>query len=195
MPRHDLVLTTMMGLLLLTSAIAAPWGAIGHRIVGRIAEQHLSAEARHQLQALLGPESLAQVSTWPDEIRADPTWNHASPWHYVDIADDETYETAPKHPGGDVVEAIQRLTRVLRDPQATLQDKVVALKFLVHCVGDIHQPLHVGRRDDHGGNTLQVRWFGESSTLHKVWDEQLIEAEKLSFSEFAAFLAPPTAAE
>jgi len=195
MQRYDIVSTTILGLLLLTSSSASPWGAIGHRIVGRIAEQHLSAEARQQLQALLGPESLAQVSTWLDEIRADPAWNHAAPWHYVNIGDDETYETAPKNPGGDVVEALQRFTTVLRDPQASQQDKVVALKFLVHFVGDIHQPLHVGRRDDQGGNLIQVRWFGEPSNLHKVWDEQLIEAEKLSFSEFAAFLAPPTAAE
>ena len=71
----------------------------------------------------------------------------------------------------------------------------MALKFLVHLVGDIHQPLHVGRREDRGGNLIQVQWFGEPSNLHKVWDEQLIEAEKLSFSEFAAFLTPPTAAE
>jgi len=195
MQRHSIVPTTIIGLLLLTSSIASPWGAIGHRIVGRIAEQHLSAEARQQLQALLGPESLAQVSTWPDEIRADPAWNHASPWHYVSIADDETYETAAKNPAGDVVEAIQRLTGVLRDPQATPQEQVVAVKFLVHFVGDIHQPLHVGRRDDQGGNMIQVQWFGELSNLHKVWDDQLIEAEKLSFSEFAAFLNHPSTAE
>jgi hypothetical protein len=195
MQRHAIVLPTILGILLLTSSSASPWGAIGHRIVGRIAEQHLSSEARQHIQALLGPESLAQVSTWPDEIRSDPAWNHADPWHYVSIADDETYETAPKNPAGDVVEALQRLTGVLRDPQAPPQDKVTALKFLVHLVGDIHQPLHVGRREDQGGNTIQVQWFGAPSTLHTVWDAQLIEAEKLSFSEFAAFLAPPTATE
>ena len=195
MQRHYTIPVTSMGILLLISSIASPWGATGHRIVGRIAEQHLSAEARHHLQALLGPESLAQVSTWPDAMRADPAWNHAAPWHYVSIADDETYETAPKNPAGDVVEALQRLTGVLRDPQATPQEKVVAVKFLVHFVGDIHQPLHVGRREDQGGNTIQVRWFGAPSNLHKVWDEPLIEAEKLSFSEFAAFLDHPSAAE
>jgi hypothetical protein len=185
----------MISFLLLASSIASPWGATRHRIVGRIAEQHLSPEVRQHIQALLGPETLAQVSTWPDEIRSDPAWHHADPWHYVNIDDDETYETAPKNPGGDVVEAIQRFTTVLRDPQATPQDQVVALKFLVHLVGDIHQPLHVGRREDKGGNTITVFWFGALSNLHKVWDEQLIKAGKLSFSEFAAFLAPPTAAE
>jgi hypothetical protein len=186
---------TLIGVLLLASAIASPWGAIGHRLVGRIAEPHLSPEARQPLQALLGPESLAQVSTWPDEIRADPAWKRANPWHYVNIADDETYETAPKHPGGDVVEALQRLTTVLQEPQATLQDQVVAVKCLVHLVGDIHQPLHVGRREDQGGNTITVFWFGAPSNLHKVWDEQLIEAEQLRFSALAAFLTPPTAAD
>ena len=85
MQRHYPILAITMGLLVLVSSTASPWGPTGHRIVGRIAEQHLSAEARQQLQALLGPESLAQVSTWPDEIRADPLWSHASPWHYINI--------------------------------------------------------------------------------------------------------------
>jgi hypothetical protein len=195
MQQHATNLVASIGLLLLAPSLALPWGSIGHRIVGRIAEQHLSPEARQHVQALLGSESLAQVSTWPDEIRSDPAWKHADLWHYVSIADDETYETVPKNPAGDVVEVLQRFTGVLRDPQAAPQDKVVAVKFLVHLVGDIHQPLHVGRREDQGGNTIQVQWFGAPSNLHKVWDEQLIEAEKLSFSEFAGFLAPPTAAE
>src|SRR5437870_2923137 len=137
MQRRSTIPVTMIGFLLLVSSTASPWGALGHRIVGRIAEQYLSPEARHQRQALLGPESLAQVSTWPDEIRADPAWNHAAPWHYVRLADDETYETAPKNPAGDVVEAIQRFSGVLRDPQAAPPEKVVAVKFLVHFIGDI----------------------------------------------------------
>jgi len=195
MPRYVTITVTMISVLLLVASTAAPWGAIGHRIVGRIAEQHLSPEARQYLQALLGSETLAQVSTWPDDMRSDPAWHHADPWHYVNIGDDETYETAPKHPEGDVVEAIQRFSAVLQDSQAAPHDKSVAVKFLVHLVGDIHQPLHVGRREDKGGNTIQVQWFGVPSNLHKVWDEQLIEVEKLSFSEFAAFLAPPTADE
>ena len=95
-------------------------GVIGHRIVGRVAEQHLSDEARQQLQTLLGPESLAQVSTWPDEIRADLAWHYANPWHYVNIADDDTYETRPRGCGGG-------------DPAVhdRPQDKVVAVKFRI----------------------------------------------------------------
>ena len=80
--RHDIIPLTIIGILLLTSATASQVGVIGHRIVGRVAEQHLSDEARQQLQTLLGPESLAQVSTWPDEIRADLAWHYANPWHY-----------------------------------------------------------------------------------------------------------------
>jgi len=170
---------------------AFPWGAIGHRVVGRVAEHHLSSAAQRGVAAILGDESLAQAATWPDEIRSDPAWDKAKPWHFVDLDDGETYATTAKSPDGDVVEAIGRFTRVLRDPQAPAAEKVVALRFLVHFVGDVHQPLHAGRRADHGGNTIKVSWFNEGTNLHSVWDDKIIEAEKLSFSELADFIDHP----
>lgn len=174
---------------------AAAWGPIGHRVVGRIAEHHLDPGARSAVACLLGSASLAQVATWPDDVRSDPAWKRADPWHYVSIDDGETYETTAKSPGGDVVEAIGRFTAVLRDPAAPREQKAEALRFLVHLVGDIHQPLHVGRRADLGGNKVEVTWFGARSNLHSVWDNGMIEGEKLSFSEMAEFLDHPSAAE
>jgi nuclease S1 len=182
-------------LLILVPGVAFPWGANGHRAVGRIAEHHLSAAAARGVAAILGGESLAQASTWPDEIRSDPAWDRAKPWHYVTIPDGETYESSVKSPDGDVVEAIARFTRVLQDPQATAEDKVEGLRFLVHFVGDLHQPLHVGKPGDQGGNLVKVTWFGEPTNLHAVWDEKIIESEKLSFSELADFIDHPTESE
>ena len=174
---------------------AFAWGPTGHRVVARIAERHLSEAAARGVAGILGSESLVQASTWPDEIRSDPAWDQAKPWHFVSLDDNESYETAPKSPGGDIVEAIGRFTRVLQDPRAEAGKKIEALRFLVHFVGDVHQPLHVGRRDDRGGNDVQVTWFGESTNLHAVWDEKIIESEKLSFSELAEIVDHPTQTE
>lgn len=184
-----------VALLLTVPSSLFAWGANGHRIVGRIAMSHLTDEAARGVQCLIGPEGLDQVSTWPDEIRSDPAWSRATPWHFLDIDDNETLETTRRDPAGDVLEAIQRFSNVLRDPQASRESKQEALKFLVHFVGDVHQPLHVGRPADQGGNKIKVTLFGQETNLHSVWDTGLIDAEKLSYTEFAAFLDHPTLQE
>jgi hypothetical protein len=185
----------LVALLLAAPSSLLAWGPNGHRIVGRIAMNHLTDEAAIAVTCLLGPEGLDQVSTWPDEIRSDPSWKKADPWHFISIDDAETLETTARDPAGDVLEAIQRFTAVLRDPQANRPAKQEALRFLVHFVGDIHQPLHVGRRADRGGNSIKVMWFKEETNLHSVWDSGMIDNEKLSFSELAAFIDHPTLQE
>jgi hypothetical protein len=192
MKRASLAVTA---LLLATPSVTFAWGPNGHRIVGRIAMNHLTDEAKIAVQCLIGPEGLDQASTWADEVRSDPAWKKADPWHFMSIDDNETLETTQRSPDGDVLEAIERFTGVLRDPQASRQAKQEALRFLVHFVGDIHQPLHVGRRADQGGNGVPVKFFRDDTNLHSVWDSGLIENEKLSFSEFAAFIDHPTLAE
>lgn len=174
-------------------ALAAPgelgaWGPNGHRIVGEIGERYLSEAARRGVEEILGAESLAEASTWPDEIRSDPAWERAAAWHFISIDDEETLATTERSPAGDVLEALKRFEAVLRDPEAAKRAKVEALRFYVHFVGDVHQPLHVGRRGDRGGNAIRVRWFGEPRNLHSVWDSGLIEAEELSFTEYVRFL-------
>lgn len=186
-------------LLLIAPASVLAWGPNGHRIVGRIAASHVTAEAAAAVTSLIGAEGLDQASTWADEIRNDPNWQpplkNPSPWHFISIDDQETLETTARDPNGDALEAIERFAAVLRDPQATRPAKQEALRFLVHFVGDVHQPLHVGRRADRGGNTVEVTLFGEQTNLHSVWDSGLIESEKLSFSELAAFIDHPTLEE
>lgn len=186
-------------MLLAVPSAALAWGLNGHRVVGRIAANHLTDEARVAVTSLIGPEGLDQASTWGDEIRNDPSWQppakNPSPWHFISIDDHETLETTARDPAGDVLEAIERFSAVLRDAQATRQAKQEALRFLVHFVGDVHQPLHVGRRADRGGNSIQVTLFGTPTNLHSVWDSGLIDSEKLSFSELAAFIDHPTLME
>lgn len=171
---------------------AGAWGPVGHRAVGRIAEHHLTPQAARAVADLLAPEQLAYVTTWADEIRPEPDWAKGDPWHWVTIPDGQTYESAQKNPGGDILEAIPRFEAVLADRKAPRIERVQALKWLSHLVGDLHQPLHVGRGDDHGGNDIVVLWFNEPTNLHAVWDGKIIDSNQLSFSELADLLDHPT---
>ena len=175
-------------IIIVTGQPAYGFGATGHRVVGRIAERHLSPQAKLAVEELIGSETLAEVATWPDDIRSDPKWDHSAPWHFVTIEDGETYETSKKSPAGDAAEAIQRFTLVLKDKGASKETKATALKWLVHLVGDVHQPLHVGRGADRGGNKVDAVWSGEKTNIHAIWDDKIIDASKLSFSELADFI-------
>ena len=168
---------------------AFAWGKTGHRVVAAIADTQLSGLARAHIQELLGyGESLDEAATWPDEMRSapQPFWQKAAtPWHYVTL-NGIIYDHAP--PEGDALEALNHFRTVLKDPKASLADKQLALRFIVHLVGDIQQPLHVGKCCDRGGNDIKVRWFGKPTNLHAVWDSQLVDDEQLSFTEMSAKL-------
>ena len=165
---------------------ALAWGKTGHRVVAAIADTQLSGLARAHVREILGPgESLADAANWPDEMRSDPAifWQTtATPWHYVTL-NGITYDHAP--PEGDALEALNHFSKVLTDPRASLADRQTALRFVVHLVGDLHQPLHVGKCCDRGGNDVKVTWFGKSTNLHSVWDSQLVDEEQLSYTELA----------
>lgn len=164
------------------------WGNIGHRVVGKIAESRLSPAALAKVHAITNKDSLADLANWPDWIKSDEAWAHAAVWHYVSIPDGQTYETIQRNPQGDIVQAIERFTNELRDPALSRQKKREAIAFLVHLMGDIHQPLHVGRAEDQGGNANKLTWFGTNTNLHEIWDEKLIEMEKMSYGDYALFV-------
>lgn len=181
-------------LIALSLAITSPahaWGPIGHRITGAIADEELSGLARANVQLLLGTEDLAEAATWPDDMKSDPApfWQkQASPWHYVTVKGDD-YQPSDAPTSGDAMTALSRFTATLRDPKASLADKRLALRFIVHIIGDLHQPLHDGAGDDRGGNAVSVTWFGKPTNLHSVWDSALIEQRALSYSEYAHWLS------
>lgn len=179
-------------LALLFASPAQAWGPIGHRITGTIADENLSGVARANVRALLGVEDLAKGTTWPDDMRSDPAefWQKtANPWHYVTIRNGDAYQAADAPPEGDAMTALTRFTATLRDPAASANDKRLALRFIIHIIGDLHQPLHAGGGNDRGGNDVQVTFFGRASNLHSVWDSGLIEQRALSYSEYAAWLS------
>ncbi|MBB1361155.1 S1/P1 nuclease [Shewanella sp. SR44-4] len=181
----------LVGSVLFTLTFSLPakaFGQLGHRIVGQIAQANLSPTAQQKINQLTGGESLAQMSTWADEIRSDNAWDRAAPWHYISIEDDESWKTVKRNADGDIIESLQRFEKILVNPKVSQQEKWQALAFYVHFVGDIHQPLHVGHSHDKGGNTIKLKWFGEHTNLHTVWDSKLIEQQQLSFTEYSDFL-------
>lgn len=184
----SLCLALAIPALIIPAHSALAWGAKGHRVVGKIAENHLTPEARRGVEAVLGTESLARASTWADSIRSDASWDHAKPWHYINVPDDGDLATVERASGGDILEALERFEGVLRDGSARRQDKVEALRFLCHFLGDLHQPLHVGRATDRGGNDIDISWFGNRRNLHSLWDSGLINHMDLSYTEIVEFI-------
>tara|TARA_Y100001970_G_scaffold47587_2_gene60232 strand:+ start:973 stop:1734 length:762 start_codon:yes stop_codon:yes gene_type:complete len=162
------------------------WGSTGHRIVGKVAESYLTKNAKMQIKKLMGHHDLSRFSVWADQIKSDPTWKHANNWHWCTVPDGESYQKG-KH-GGLAVEKVKEFILTLKSKQATKEKKQIALKFLVHLIGDLHQPLHIGNGSDRGGNDVKLQWFGESTNLHSIWDTELIDHQKLSYTEYSSYL-------
>ncbi|MGY6649336.1 S1/P1 nuclease [Wenyingzhuangia sp. IMCC45574] len=161
------------------------WGQTGHRTVGEIAKEHISKKTTKKIKALLKGESLAFVSTYADEIRSDKKFKHYGPWHYVNLVGNKKYKQDSINPKGDVVQAIKTCVLKIRDKQTSQEDKAFHLRMLVHFVGDLHMPLHVGNKKDYGGNKIKVKWFGEKTNLHSVWDTKMIESYNMSYVELS----------
>lgn len=175
-----------------TPSTALAWGKEGHRVIGAIAQQHLDARAESSVRQILGVETLAEASNWPDFMRSDPSefWQKtASPWHYVTVPQGKTYAEVGAPQEGDAVTALKRFAATVRDPNASMADKQLALRFIVHIVGDLHQPLHAGNGADKGGNDVRVTFQGRSTNLHAVWDSALVDDEELSYTELTAWLS------
>ena len=140
----------------------------------------MTPNARKAVHDLLDPgQSLADVSTWADEVRRDRP--ESATWHYVNVPISESkYERRHEDPKGGVVSKILDFQKVVADTSAPRLERQVALKYLVHFLQDMHQPVHVGHRADRGGNDLQVQFFDKGSNLHRVWDSDLLERSKRS---------------
>ena len=175
-PRIGVVAT--VGLLLgYPASAAAPamrWGPLGHRVVAEVAMARLSPAVADETRRLLGGQTLADVATWADDIRRDQP--ATGPWHYVDIqVTDSSYVPARDcKEGACIVAALNTQIAILADHARSDADRAVALKWVVHLVGDLHQPLHAGERGDRGGNDVKVTFNGHSTNLHAAWDSGLL---------------------
>ena len=181
--------------MLLVSGEAFSWGANGHRVVGQIAQEHLTRKAKKKIEKLLDCDPLAEVANWMDDIKSDDAYNNTHDWHWVTIPDNMEYGATDKNPNGDVIAKTEEIIAALKAGNLPVEKEKEYLKYLVHLVGDLHQPLHVGGGDDAGGNKVYVKWFGESSNLHRVWDSEMIDSKSLSFTELVTFIGEPTKSE
>ena len=191
-------LVILFALLYLPYAAEA-WNLIGHRVVGEVADQYINAKTRKAIQEILGSESIAMSANWADFVKSDTSYNYMSNWHYLNIpanlSKTEMYSYLDQQTGSNIYKKINEMIVVLKNAKSTLTQKKLALRMLIHMVGDLHQPMHTARPEDQGGNRVQLTWFGEKSNLHKVWDEGLVDYQKLSYTEYTKAINHPTVAE
>ncbi|MFC2149001.1 S1/P1 nuclease [Bacteroidota bacterium] len=161
------------------------WSKTGHRVVGEVAMGHLNRKTKREVSKLLNGQSLAAVSNYADIIKSDRDFKSFSAWHYVNIPLDKNYSEVEPSPNGDLVTGIQKCIEILKNQNSTEADRIFYLKMLIHLIGDLHQPMHVGRAEDKGGNDIQLQWFGKGSNLHRVWDSNMINDYGMSYTELS----------
>ncbi|HEY4337774.1 MAG TPA: S1/P1 nuclease [Puia sp.] len=172
------------------AVVLLSWGAVGHHAIGTIAERHLTPAAQAAVRELLGTESLADIASWADDVRPTPAYRATEPWHYINEPSGLSFSEFERDvEGGDrmnVYKALLAQEKVATDTKTTKQQKTEALKFIVHFVGDMHQPMHVSHAEDKGGNTIQVNFEGKGTNLHSLWDSKLIDRFASNYQELAS---------
>lgn len=178
----------LLGLLIAIPLESMAWGANGHRIIAQLATDMLSCSAKRKISKVLNRQTPAMVSNWADFIKADSTINQFGDWHYTNLSPGVSRETFDVEvmgtSEGQGVYQVIRLTEELKKNPKNEQN----LMLLIHIVGDVNQPMHLGRTTDRGGNDVEVRWFGRKTNLHAIWDNSVIAAESLSYTEYVEFL-------
>jgi len=176
-------------LLTINFDVAYGWGHQGHRVIGYVAEFNLASESKKIIAEEFNIKSLANVANWADKVRGRR--KHERRWHYSNIKEKElTYVVARDCPDKNcVIEKIKEFSRVLKNNKILFHKRKEALKYLVHFIGDIHQPLHLGNRKDRGGNKIRLDYLGRKVNLHYLWDGGLIDWGKNSFYKYAEHLS------
>lgn len=168
------------------------WGKDGHYVVGWIAYQHLDPAAKAEIDRLLATDSttLWEAAYWPDAVARElPQYRHIAPFHYVNFAEgQDEYDPTRANPNGDVIQGIEKYAAIVADRGKSDAERLEALRFLAHFVGDIHQPLHAGRAADRGGNSLKVTFYSSRTNMHAVWDTEIIRRSRTDWEGFAADL-------
>lgn len=171
---------------LTTSFVNMPtWGKTGHRATAEVAQQYLTKKASKAIAEILDNESLALVANFGDDIKSDHSYDSVKVWHYVNIPAGKKYADVVEEGKMDIIKAIDLCKNKLKEGNLDKKDQQFYLKMLIHLIGDLHQPMHVAYPEDRGGNKVYVKWFGEKSNLHRVWDSDLIDHFGMSYTELA----------
>jgi hypothetical protein len=186
-------------LVLLHPVPSKAWGLLGHRIVGGIAEQYLTSQARKEVKRILGNETIAMASSWADFIKSDSFYNYLYSWHYINITRgmtaSEVQEYLRNDRSEDLYTKLKFLIGELKSKKLPLTKQALYLKLLIHLAGDAHQPMHAAHAEDKGGNNIKVWWFSAPSNLHRIWDENLIDFQQLSYTEYIQWINFPAPAQ
>src|ERR1700761_9537183 len=177
--------TSLLCFAIALAVILVSWGGVGHKTVATIAENHLTPQARAGIKNLIGDTSIADIASWADQVRPTPAYKYTAPWHYLEFTLGMNYADFSAHvksmDANNVYGAILKCEADIKDPATTHAQKAVALKFLVHFIGDCHQPMHLSKSADKGGNDVQVQFEGKPTNLHALWDSGLIAREGKAF--------------
>ncbi|MDN3606958.1 S1/P1 nuclease [Kaistella yonginensis] len=191
---NKILQNSVLLLALLSFNFGYSWGTTGHRVIADIAENHLSAKAKRNLKKMIGDQKLAYWANWPDQIKADTTgvWKPTERWHYVNVNPQPNIkqfsDSLKAQQGPNIYTQIKILSEQIKDKKTPAQDREIALRFLIHLVGDAAQPLHVGRYEDLGGNKIKINYFGLPTNLHALWDSKIVDFEKYSYTEYTRVL-------
>lgn len=179
--KHFLISAALLSL----SLAAFGWGQKGHDTVVYIAENHLTDATKAAVDSLFDGKSPVYWANWLDNASHTPEYAYTKTWHYKNVDADRTYDDMPANPAGDAIGAIKQQIEILSNPATTKPEAQLALKILIHVVGDMHQPMHMGHATDLGGNRTKVKFFGRDTNLHSIWDSNLVEsAHKWSYTEW-----------
>ena len=166
----------LSALALLTVFAGFAWGQKGHDVVAYIAENHLTPTTKAAVESALDGKSMVYYANWLDDASNTPQYSYSKTWHYKNIDAGIKYEDMTLNPKGDVVTAINEQIAKLKSKKLSSEEEALALKMIIHLVGDIHQPMHMGHLSDLGGNKVYVKYFGRDRKLHGIWDTDLVES-------------------
>ena len=165
--------------------LASAWSQKGHDVTAYIAECHLTPRTRAAVDSILGGKSMVYWANWLDNASHQLEMAYTKTWHYKNLDEGGAYADAPLNAKGDVVTAIDGQIDILADSATTPSQAALAMKILVHCMGDLHQPMHLGHLSDLGGNKTKMKFFDTPTNLHSIWDSRLVEAaHKWSYTEW-----------
>lgn len=161
------------------------WGQKGHDTIAYIAECHLTPRTLSVIDSLLDGRSIVYWANWLDNASHTPEYEYSITWHYKNVDEGKTFDNMPLCETGDIVTALEQQQKILSDTTLSKEERALALKIITHLYGDIHQPLHLGRKSDRGGNRHYVKFFKSATNLHSVWDTRLPDAaHKWSHTEW-----------
>lgn len=165
--------------------MASAWSQKGHDVTAYIAEQHLTPATRAAVDSILDGKSMVYWANWLDNASYQMDYAYTKTWHYKNVDAGQSYDDAPLNPSGDAVTAIKAQIKELSAPDTTPEKRALAMKILVHVMGDLHQPMHMGHLSDRGGNQVKVKFFDRDTNLHSIWDGSLVESgHKWSYTEW-----------